>query len=337
LIDPVAAKPESNVFSKLWNWFLHPMVVIDLLAILPYFITLLLENSSVNLSFFRILRLFRVFRVFKLGKYSSGLRMFVTVLIRSKEALSVMLFFVSLAMVLFGSVVYYCESGVWTVDENYPDGYYQRISFNQVDSERSPFRSIPGAFWWVIVTVTTVGYGDLYPTSPAGKFIGAVTMISGILTLALPITIISSNYATEAAAQQARQNLKELDTENKTRRQKVFGKKSAAARHAELIADAQGQRRRGDPSVLLQVLNRINSEMTWGALVLIEGEARTLLAARNANPTEPYATGEAAVDKFFVQAIALLRTQPCPLTDKQLSTIRTELIAYYTGFVYSSS
>jgi hypothetical protein len=275
-----------------------------------------------------------VFRIFKLGKYSAGLKMFITVLIRSKEALAVMVFFVILAMVLFGSIVYFAEGGDWVVDAAHPDGYYQRFSINQVDTEVSPYRSIASSFWWVMVTVTTVGYGDFYPTSAGGKAIGGMTMVSGILTLALPITVISSNYATEVAAQQARSNLKELEMQNKRRRQHVFANKSAAARHQAMVKYAGARRRRGDPSVLLTVLNQINTEIPWGVLPLLEGEARAVLAARQAHPTEPPLEGEFAMDRYYTQALSLLRTQPCPITDQHVGKIRRELLAYYSSFTY---
>jgi len=171
-------------------------------------------------------------------------------------------------------------------------------------------------------------------TSPGGKAIGAFTMVSGILTLALPITVISSNYATEVAAQQARANLKELETQSKRRRQHVFANKSAAARNQALASYTGARRRRGDPSVLLTVLNQINTEVSWSALPLLEGEARAILAARQARPTEHQLEGEMAMDRYYMQGLALLRTQPCPLTDKHVATIRRELLAYYSSFTY---
>jgi len=337
LVESHPAPPEPNFLKKIWIWMTNPLVIIDLLAVLPFYLTLILANSSVNLSFLRTLRLLRVFRIFKLGKYSSGLKMFITVLYRSKEALGVMVFFVLLAMVLFGSIVYFAEIGDWIVDTNHPDGYYRRLSLNQVDTEESPFRSIAASFWWVIVTVTTVGYGDFYPTSPGGKAIGAITMISGILTLALPITVIASNYTTELAAQQARANLKELELQTKRRRQHIFANKSATTRNEALLSfAAAGKRRRGDPTVLLTIISQINSEVPWGALVLLEGESRAVLAARLARPTESQLDAEVALDRYLTQSLALLRTQPCPLTDKHLSAIRRELLAYNAAFSHAS-
>jgi len=334
IVESHPAPPEPNCCRKILTWIVHPLVIIDLLAVLPFYLTLILANSSVNLSFLRTLRLLRVFRIFKLGKYSSGLKMFITVLYRSKEALGVMVFFVLLAMVLFGSIVYFAESGDWIVDTDHPGGYYRRLSFNQIDTEASPFRSIAASFWWVIVTVTTVGYGDFYPTSPGGKAIGAFTMVSGILTLALPITVISSNYITEVAAQQARVNLKELELQNQRRRQHTFANKSATIRNEALLASLAGRRKRGDPTVLITSLTHINTEVQWPALTLLEGEARAVLAARQAHPTESQLDSEIAMDRFLMQALALLRTQPCPLTDKHLITLRRELLAYHAAFFH---
>lgn len=335
LIESHPSPPEPSRHRKLFRWFFHPMVIIDLLAILPFYLTLILADESVNLSFLRTLRLLRVFRIFKLGKYSSGLKTFVRVLVRSKEALAVMVFFVLLGMVLFGSVVFFAEGGDWVVDAEHPDGYYQRFSTNQVDTEMSPFRSIASSFWWVMVTVTTVGYGDFYPTSPGGKAIGAFTMVSGILTLALPITVISSNYATEVASQTAKKNLKELEEQNKRRRQHVFANKSAAARNSALMSFVGTRRKRGNPTMLLTILNQIDTEVSWPVLPLLEGEARAVLAARNAHLTESQAEGEVALDRYYLQSLTLLRTQPSPLTDKHTADIRRELLAYYSSFTYA--
>merc|ERR1719197_196891 len=100
-------------------------------------------------------------------------------------------------------MIFFCEQGVWMITEAYPKGEYLRPDSSGSQFEPSPFTSIPSCFWWVIVTQTTVGYGDQYPTSELGKVVGSICMVSGILVLALPITIIGANFANEYAKVQA--------------------------------------------------------------------------------------------------------------------------------------
>ena len=236
----VMERKRVSPIRKTWKKMTEAMNLIDLLAIIPWYFgaihNLIAGGSSLGgLAVLRIMRLARVFRVFKLGKYNEGMQMFGAVLFKSVDALLLLLFFIILGVVLFGSLIFTCERGdwygptaiCWPFDANqtcaevgYPDGVYLRSDAAGLALEVTPFQTIPHSFWWVMVTVTTVGYGELYPTSIAGKFVGATTMLSGILILALPISIIGSHFEKEYKAVSQRKERQRLREETgKTRRQ----------------------------------------------------------------------------------------------------------------------
>lgn len=157
------------------------MNFIDLVSICPYFITLgtiistegVSQNqATTSLAILRIIRLVRVFRIFKLSRHSKGLQILGQTLKASIEELTMLTFFLLICVILFSSAVYFVEA----------------------DTETSLFRSIPDGFWWAVVTMTTVGYGDMMPVTVFGKLIGSLCAIAGVLTIALPVPVIVSNF-----------------------------------------------------------------------------------------------------------------------------------------------
>ncbi|RWS12591.1 potassium voltage-gated channel protein Shaker-like isoform X2, partial [Dinothrombium tinctorium] len=165
------------------------MNLIDFMSIVPYFITLGTmfaedkeaekhkirnekQTQAMSLAILRVIRLVRVFRIFKLSRHSKGLQILGMTLKSSLRELGLLIFFLLIGIILFSSAVYYAESG----------------------SEKSYFKSIPDAFWWALVTMTTVGYGDMVPLSFWGKIVGSLCAIAGVLTLALPVPVIVSNF-----------------------------------------------------------------------------------------------------------------------------------------------
>ncbi|EJW77320.1 hypothetical protein WUBG_11771 [Wuchereria bancrofti] len=120
----------------------------------------------------RVLRLVRVFRIFKLSRHSVGLQILGKTFRASIQEFCLLIFFMVIALVLFSSGVYFAE-------QNEPN---------------TKFTSIPASFWFVLVTMTTVGYGDLTPTGVYGKLVGGLCALIGVLTLALPVPIIVANF-----------------------------------------------------------------------------------------------------------------------------------------------
>ena len=165
--------------SKL-QFFRDIMNVIDIVAIFPYFITLgtvigdrsKSNNQAMSLAILRVIRLVRVFRIFKLSRHSKGLQILGQTLKASMRELGLLIFFLFIGVILFSSAVYFAEA----------------------DSDKSHFHSIPDAFWWAVVTMTTVGYGDMRPIGVWGKLVGSMCAIAGVLTIALPVPVIVSNF-----------------------------------------------------------------------------------------------------------------------------------------------
>lgn len=193
-------KCNENLY-KTWLFMIQSFNIIDLLAILPFYVSILSrENSDIaKFSFIRILRLARVFRVFKLGKYTEGVVIYSQVFKKSAEALYLLLFFSLVTSIVMGSFIYYFEKGEWTINGcSKSDGVvyscFTREDIVGNQREESPYYSIPQSIWWVFTTITTVGYGDIYPTSFMGKIIAILTMHVGILGIALPISIIGANF-----------------------------------------------------------------------------------------------------------------------------------------------
>ncbi|MEE6525847.1 hypothetical protein FKM82_026123 [Ascaphus truei] len=162
-------------------FFKNMMNVIDIVAIIPYFITLGTElaeqqgnngQQAMSLAILRVIRLVRVFRIFKLSRHSKGLQILGQTLQASMRELGLLIFFLFIGVILFSSAVYFAET----------------------DDPESLFTSIPDAFWWAVVSMTTVGYGDMYPLTIGGKIVGSLCAIAGVLTIALPVPVIVSNF-----------------------------------------------------------------------------------------------------------------------------------------------
>lgn len=145
--------------------------IIDLISILPFYLSLILDEGG-GIDVLRVIRVIRVVRIFKLTRHSRGLHILGNTIHASLHELAMLALFLFIGVILFSSAVYYAESQVLSKD----------------------FQSIPHAFWWAVVTMTTVGYGDITPVTFIGKIVGAMCAISGVLVIALPVPVIVSNF-----------------------------------------------------------------------------------------------------------------------------------------------
>lgn len=147
-----------------------PMALIDLVAIVPFYLPMALP---IDLRFLRILRFFRIFRIAKLNRYSRSLQRLAGVLHDKKEDLIVTAFVLVIVMVVVSSLMYLVEN----------------------HAQPNTFSSIPATMWWAIITLTTVGYGDIYPVTPLGKLLGAIIAVLGVGMVALPAGMLASGFA----------------------------------------------------------------------------------------------------------------------------------------------
>jgi voltage-gated potassium channel len=164
VVDPRFAHP---VRGRL-RFAFQPMSLVDLASVLPFY----LPFAGVDLRVLRALRLVRIVRVAKVGRYYASLRLIGTVFRAKKEELVLAVALMALLVVVAASVMYYCESAV----------------------QPTQFPSIPAALWWAAMTMTTVGYGDVYPVTTAGKVIAVAISVLGIGMFALPTGIIGAGF-----------------------------------------------------------------------------------------------------------------------------------------------
>jgi len=150
------------------KYIFTPLAIIDLIAILPFY----LPFMNIDFRFIRSIRLTRLFRIAKLGRYSVALEAMNIAIKRKKEQLIITVGILLFFLLLSSSLLYYTE----------------------YEAQPDKFTSIPHAMWWGIATLTTVGYGDIYPVTTAGKIISSLIAIIGVGICALPTGIISAGF-----------------------------------------------------------------------------------------------------------------------------------------------
>ena len=157
-----------------------PMMLVDLAAILPFFLPFVVTD----IRFIRIIRLLRLFRLFKLARYSEPMQTLGDVFRAKAGDLAVAFFILFIVLIFASSLMYHAEHV----------------------AQPESFSSIPSSMWWGVITLTTIGYGDVYPVTIAGKIIGAGVAILGIAVYAIPTGIMASAFTEELRKRREHKN-----------------------------------------------------------------------------------------------------------------------------------
>ena len=174
------------------RFFRSLLGLLDLSAVLPFYLTLAISLNTADVRSFtvvRVIRTCRVLRVFKITRYSQAMRIVMRTVYDSSGQINTLVFTVAVATILFSSAIFYAES-------------------EQV------YSSIPDAFWWTIITMTTVGYGDVFPTTVTGKIIGAMCAVTGVVIFCLPTPVLVSNFIKYYSSYGKLDNRKRVFVEN---------------------------------------------------------------------------------------------------------------------------
>lgn len=164
--------PQDGKIKSRIKYIFSFMALIDLFAILPFYIPFI---TNVDLRMIRLFRLIRMIRIFKLNRYTTSLSVIGNVLLRKKEQLISSIFVVFILMIISSIFMYYFEH----------------------DAQPDVFENAFSGLWWAIATLTTVGYGDIYPITFMGKIISAIIALLGIGMVAVPTGIISAGFSEE--------------------------------------------------------------------------------------------------------------------------------------------
>jgi voltage-gated potassium channel len=179
--DPKYAHPVTGRLRYAFSFY----GVVDVLAVAPFYVDLLLPVALLDMRFLRVLRLMRFARVLKIGRYSEALDRLKDVFRAKKADLGVAFMGVAVVLVLASSLMYHVENA----------------------AQPEQFSSIPAAMWWGISALTTVGYGDIQPITPLGKVLGGSIQLLGIALFALPAGILAAGYEEEARRRRAGKNV----------------------------------------------------------------------------------------------------------------------------------
>ncbi|KAM4625913.1 voltage-gated potassium channel regulatory subunit KCNF1 [Polymixia lowei] len=204
------------------------MNVVDFMAIIPFYVVLtltylgtsaMMELANVQQAV-QALRIMRIARIFKLARHSSGLQTLTFALKKSLKELGLLLMYMGVGIFVFSALAY-------TMEQSHPE---------------TLFKSIPQSFWWAIITMTTVGYGDIYPKTTLGRCNAAVSFLCGVIAIALPIHPIINNFVVFYNKQKVLETAAKHEVE-------LMELKSGRGAHSRGPNQEDAPRKRSDPSI----------------------------------------------------------------------------------------
>ncbi|XP_063702622.1 potassium voltage-gated channel protein Shaw-like [Culicoides brevitarsis] len=259
-----------------WHFIKSPVNLIDLVATLSFY-TDVCQKLGEQTGLLEAFSIVRILRLFKLTRHSPGLRILIHTFKASARELTLLVFFLVLGIVVFASLVYYAEK----LQDN-PD--------NQ-------FKSIPLGLWWAIVTMTTVGYGDMAPKTYVGMFVGALCALAGVLTIALPVPVIVSNFSMFYSHTQARSKLPKkrrrvlpVEQPRRKRENGAEHRRTNAMKHQHhtthpaIFKDAFGSAKIGDFINVPQMNSLQPRSATTGANILLPLQPKLLMPLEHKDP-----------------------------------------------------
>lgn len=158
------------------KYIFRPLSIADFLAVLPFWLAM----AGIDLRFLRVTRFFRFLKFARFTKYSRALKLITNAVLLRKEELLVSLFLMLVMLILTSTLMFYAEA----------------------DAQPDVFTSIPSTLWWGVVTFTTIGYGDVFPITTAGKIMGSIFGIVGISLFALPTAILTASLLDQMQKQE---------------------------------------------------------------------------------------------------------------------------------------
>lgn len=182
------------------EYIFSPLGILDLLSIVPFYLSIFFPVAH----FFvivRMLRMLRIFRIFNLADYMNDGQFIVEALKNSSRKIYIFLLFLSIFIIIIGALMYIVEGG------------------------QNGFESIPQSIYWAVVTITTVGYGDVSPATPLGKFISILVMLAGYSIIAVPTGIVTSEVRNLSRGKKSCTRCGNLDNDGNARYCKQCGEK----------------------------------------------------------------------------------------------------------------